>query len=428
MNILVIGSGGREHALCWKISQSPLLKKLYCAPGNGGIEEIAECVPFDGLESDAVVEFCEEKAIDLVVIGPEAPLVTGLVDVLRDHGITAFGPDARAAQLEGSKGFAKELCQKYNIPTAAYGRFTDPQAAKEYLMKTGVPIVVKADGLAAGKGVYIAQTMGEAILAVEEIFSGRFGAAGVSIVIEAFLEGEEVSFFALSDGDTAIEFGSAQDHKRVGDGDTGPNTGGMGTYSPSPVVGDRLRKDVMQRIVIPTVQAMKREGMPFRGVLFVGLMLTREGPQVLEYNARFGDPETQVLMRRLESDIVPYLVASAKGTLASLPAPVYRDEAALCVVMAAKGYPGDYVKGTVIHGLADAARVADATVFHAGTKRFKGSIISAGGRVLGVTATGPTVGSAQKKAYEAVDALNWPDGFCRRDIGWRAVAREKAVA
>jgi phosphoribosylamine--glycine ligase len=424
-DILVIGSGGREHALCWKLKQSPLAGRLYCAPGNGGIADVAECVSL--VSQEAVVAFCRERSIALVVIGPEQPLVEGLADTLRSAGIAAFGPGRKAAQLEGSKAFTKRLCEKYGIPTAAYGEFTDAAAAKDYARAQALPLVIKADGLAAGKGVVIAQSLDEALAAVDEMFSGAFGTAGERVVIEAFLEGEEVSFFALSDGETAIEFGHAQDHKRVGEGDTGPNTGGMGTYAPAPVATAALRERAMREIIHPTVAAMKAEGMPFQGVLFAGLMVTKDGPQLLEYNARFGDPETQVLMRRLEGDLLPLLMWSAgvEGTpTPALPLAGGGSNAAMCVVMAAKGYPGAYAKGSAIGGLARAAAMAEVVVFHAGTARQGEKIVANGGRVLGVTATGATIAQAQAQAYRAVDAIDWPEGFCRRDIGWRAINKE----
>lgn len=417
MNILVIGSGGREHALCHRILQSPLLGKLYCAPGNAGIAQEVECVDISHHED--IIAFCKAQAIGLVVVGPEAPLVAGLADVLTAQSIPVFGPSAKAAQLEGSKGFTKDICAKYAIPTAAYGRFTDAPAAKAYIEENGAPIVVKADGLAAGKGVIVAMQKQEALDAVDEIFSGKFGEAGTSVVVEEFMEGEEVSFFALTDGETAIEFGQAQDHKRVGDGDTGPNTGGMGTYSPAPSMTDSLRNQVMRDIIHPTVAAMKSEGMPYKGVLFAGLMLTKDGPKLLEYNARFGDPETQVLMLRLTSDIVPLLLACSQGGLDKHPI-IFDSRAAVCVVMAAQGYPGDYVKGTHIRGLADAAALPATKIFHAGTASNNGQIVASGGRVLGVTALGNSIKDAKDNAYKAVDVIDWPEGFCRRDIAARA--------
>jgi phosphoribosylamine--glycine ligase len=369
-----------------------------------------------------IVAFCKKESIGFVVVGPEAPLVAGLADVLDAAGIPVFGPSAKAAQLEGSKGFTKDICQKYNIPTAAYGRFTEAEKAKAYIRKQGAPIVVKADGLAAGKGVVVAMDEAEALAAVDEMFSGRFGAAGASVVVEEYMEGEEVSFFALTDGKEAIEFGSAQDHKRVGDGDTGPNTGGMGTYAPAPVMTEALRKQVMETIIHPTVAAMAKEGMPYKGVLFAGLMLTKAGPKLLEYNARFGDPETQVLMMRLKSDLVPALMACAKGGLSKVDIS-FAPEAAVCVVMAASGYPGDVVKGTVIGGFEKVAKMPGVKVFHAGTRKKDGKVIADGGRVLGVTALASDFAAARKNAYEAVDAIDWKEGFCRRDIGKRVESK-----
>ncbi len=416
-HILIIGSGGREHALAWKLKQSPEVGRITCAPGNGGIAHIAQCITL--ADPSAITAFCQAEAVDLVVIGPEQPLVEGLADVLRAHNIAVFGPSAQAAQLEGSKAFTKRLCAKYHIPTAAYGEFTDVETAQHYLADKRYPIVIKVDGLAAGKGVIIAENANEARAAVADMFSGTFGKAGVRIVIEEFLHGEEVSFFALADGDTAIEFGHAQDHKRAFDGDTGPNTGGMGTYAPAAIMTDAMRARVMREIIHPTMAAMKAEGMPFQGVLFAGLMLTEHGPQLLEYNTRFGDPETQVLMRRLTSDLYPLLLASAQGNLKGMQVHT-APEAALCVVMAAKGYPGAYEKGSIIGGLDRAEAVPGCVVFHAGTAQRGPAIIATGGRVLGVTALGATVAQAQSAAYEAVDRVEWPEGFCRRDIGWRA--------
>ncbi|NVJ70057.1 MAG: phosphoribosylamine--glycine ligase [Alphaproteobacteria bacterium] len=424
MNILVIGSGGREHALCWKIAQSPLVDTLYCAPGNGGIADVAACVSLDASDHAAVIEFCTEMAIDFVVVGPEDPLVIGLVDALTDADILAFGPTAGAAQLEGSKGFTKDVCAKYNIPTAAYGRFDNAADAKAYVEKQGAPIVIKADGLAAGKGVILAQTVEEALAAIDDMFDGAFGEAGAEVVVEEFLTGEEASFFVLCDGENTLPLATAQDHKAVGEGDTGPNTGGMGAYSPAPVMTDAMCARVMEEIIKPTVKAMADMGHPFKGVFFAGLMITAEGPKLIEYNVRFGDPECQVLMSRMTSDFVPLLVASAKGELDGCDVE-WRDEVALTVVMATKGYPGSYAKGDEISGIKAAERKTGATIFHAGTKLDDGILVANGGRVLNVTAMGSTVTEAQKTAYEAVDTVNWPGGFCRRDIGWRAVAREQ---
>ena len=426
MKVLVVGSGGREHALCWSIAASPLCDKLYCAPGNAGIAEEAECVAIPVDDIRGLTAFAVENAIDFVVVGPEAPLVAGLVDRLEAEGVKAFGPTAEAAVLEGSKAFMKDLCVKHGIPTAAYGRFTNAGAAKEFVRQRGLPIVVKADGLAAGKGVVIAQTIAEADSAIDAMLSERqFGDASEEIVVEEFLVGEEASFFALVDGATALPLASAQDHKAVGDGDTGPNTGGMGAYSPAPVMTEDMAARVMLDIIEPTVRAMAAEDRPFRGVLFAGLMITKDGPKLLEYNVRFGDPECQVLCLRLMSDLLPALIAARDGALAHFHLR-WQPYAALAVVMAAKGYPGDYAKGTEIKGV-DAARGLDGvTVFHAGTKREEsGRLLAHGGRVLNVCATGPTIATAQKRAYEAVDRIDWPEGFCRRDIGWRAVKAGK---
>jgi len=424
MNVLLIGSGGREHALAWAMTASPLLEKLYCAPGNAGIAEQAECVALDSTNHDAVIAFCRDNAVDFVVIGPEAPLVGGLGDALDAAGIAYFGPNAAAARLEGSKGFTKDLCAQFNIPTAAYGRFCDADAALAYLEGKPLPIVVKADGLAAGKGVVIATTTEEARAAVEACFAGAFGAAGAQVVIEEFLQGEEASFFALCDGTHALALASAQDHKRVGNGDTGPNTGGMGAYSPAPVMTAEMTRQTMDEIILPTVAAMRARGAPFRGVLFAGLMITKDGPKLIEYNVRFGDPETQVLMMRLRSDILAALRATSDGTLDSLDLK-WSDDTALTVVMAANGYPGTPEKGTQIKGLKAAARIDGVEIFHAGTRREGDHILADGGRVLNVTARGTSVADAQAHAYAAIAKIDWPGGFCRTDIGWRAIAREK---
>ncbi|MCW5683427.1 MAG: phosphoribosylamine--glycine ligase [Pseudolabrys sp.] len=424
MNILLLGSGGREHALAWKIAGSPLADKLYCAPGNAGIAQEAELVALDVADHAAVIAFCRANAIELVVVGPEAPLVAGIVDDLTAAGIKAFGPTKVAAQLEGSKGFTKDLCRANHIPTAAYERFRDAAAAKDYIRKMGAPIVVKADGLAAGKGVVVAETLDQALDAVDMIFGGSLGAAGSEVVVEEFLEGEEASFFALCDGETAIALASAQDHKRVLDGDKGPNTGGMGAYSPAPVMTPEVTTRTMDEIVLPTVRAMAAMGAPYRGVLFAGLMITRDGPKLIEYNVRFGDPETQVLMLRMMSDIVPAMIAACDGQLRNFDLRWYPD-AALTVVMAAKGYPGAYEKNTVIGGLDAAAQLEGVEIFHAGTAARDGQIVATGGRVLNVCGIGKSVGDAQTRAYAAVDAIRWPGGFCRRDIGWRAIERER---
>ena len=428
MNILILGSGGREHALAWKIAASPLTDKLYCAPGNAGIAQEAECVALDTADHDAVIAFCRESKIDLVVVGPEVPLVAGIVDDLEAAGIKAFGPSKWAARLEGSKGFTKDLCKANKIPTAAYERFKGAGAAKDYVRKKGAPIVVKADGLAAGKGVVVAETVAEAEAAIDMMFGGGkdnpLGAPAWEIVIEDCLVGEEASSFALCDGETAIPLASAQDHKRVGDGDKGPNTGGMGAYSPAPVMTPEMNARVMDEIVLPTVRAMKALGAPYKGVLFAGLMITKQGPQLIEYNVRFGDPECQVLMLRLMSDLVPALIAARDGQLKNFDLRWY-DEAALTVVMAAKGYPGAYKKGSLIEGLDAAAQVEGVEIFHAGTRSDGDHIFANGGRVLNVCARGNSVAQAQQRAYAAIDKINWIDGFCRHDIGWRAIEREQ---
>lgn len=424
MNILLIGSGGREHALAWKITQSPLLDTLYVAPGNGGMQDLAECISLDASNQNAVVEFCQAKNIGLVVVGPEAPLVDGLVDRLEKENIKAFGPSAAAAQLEGSKGFTKDLCAKYNIPTAAYGRFSEPQPAKDMVAKMGAPIVIKADGLAAGKGVIIAETIEQANTAIDDILGGQFGTAGAELVVEEFLSGEEASFFVLCDGDTILPLATAQDHKRVGEGDTGPNTGGMGAYSPAAVMTDAMIKRTLDEIILPTVAGMKAEGMPFKGVFFAGLMITEKGPELIEYNVRFGDPECQVLMMRMKSDIVPALLACSTGGVDKVEMN-WRDEKSLTVVMAANGYPESYGKGSEINGINENID-ENTTIFHAGTKLENGKTLAIGGRVINITSLGNSVSQARDRAYSAVDTIDWPEGFCRRDIGWRAVAREEA--
>ncbi|MFB9983503.1 phosphoribosylamine--glycine ligase [Mesorhizobium kowhaii] len=424
MNVLLLGSGGREHALAWKIAASPLLTRLYAAPGNPGIGGEAELVKLDIADHAAVAAFCKDKKIDLVVVGPEGPLVAGIADDLRAQGIRVFGPSRAAARLEGSKGFTKDLCARYDIPTAAYGRFGDLASAKAYVEKTGAPIVIKADGLAAGKGVTVAMTLGEAQAALDACFDGSFGAAGAEVVIEEFMTGEEASFFCLCDGITALPFGTAQDHKRVGDGDVGPNTGGMGAYSPAPVMTPQMIERTMREIIEPTMRGMAELGAPFAGILFAGLMITDKGPKLIEYNTRFGDPECQVLMMRLKDDLLVLLNAATDGQLAHTSVR-WRDEAALTVVMAARGYPGTPEKGSVIRGVEDAAGDG-VQIFHAGTAINCGALVANGGRVLNVTASGATVGEAQKRAYAALDRIDWPDGFCRRDIGWQAVAREQA--
>ncbi len=424
MNILLIGSGGREHALAWKIVASPLVERVYCAPGNAGIAREAECVALDTADHAAVIGFCRTKAIDLVVVGPEGPLVEGLVDDLEAAGIKAFGPTRAAARLEGSKGFTKALCRANGIPTAAYERFEAAAPAKDYLRRMAAPIVVKADGLAAGKGVVVAATIAEAEAAVDMMFGGALGRAGAAVVIEEFLAGEEASFFVLSDGETAVPLATAQDHKRAFDGDLGPNTGGMGAVSPAPVMTAELERRALDEIVQPTLAAMKAMGAPYTGVLYAGLMITADGPKLIEYNVRFGDPECQVLMLRLMSDLVPALLAACDGVLKDFALRWYPDPA-LTVVMAAKGYPGDYAKGSVIGGLDEAEKIEGVEIFHAGTRKQDGRILANGGRVLDITASGNTLAAARARAYTAVDKIVWPEGFCRRDIGARAVETEK---
>ena len=431
MNILLLGSGGREHALAWKMAASPLIDKLFCAPGNAGIARQAECVALDLADHAAIVAFCRKAGIDLVVVGPEAPLCAGIVDDLEAAGIKSFGPSRAAARLEGSKGFTKDLCRANGIPTAAYERFRAAAPAKAYVRQRGAPIVVKADGLAAGKGVVVAQSLAEADAAIDMMFGGgpvvgNFGGAGAEIVIEEFLAGEEASFFALCDGETAIALTTAQDHKRAYDGDKGPNTGGMGAYSPAPNIDAAMSARIMAEIIEPTTRAMRAMGAPYQGVLYAGLMIASDGPKLIEYNVRFGDPECQVLMLRLMSDLIPALLASRDGMLKSFDLRWYA-EPALTVVMAAKGYPGAYARGTVIEGLDEAAAVEGVEIFHAGTKAGRGHILANGGRVLNVAATGSSVGQAQRRVYEAISRIRWPGGFYRRDIGWRAVERESTA-
>jgi phosphoribosylamine---glycine ligase len=424
MNILLLGSGGREHALAWKMAASPLTDKLYCAPGNAGIAREAECVALDLADHAAVIAFCRGNGVDFVVVGPEAPLCAGIVDDLEAAGIKAFGPTRNAARVEGSKGFTKDLCRANGIPTAAYERFCAAAPAMAYIRKRGGPIVVKADGLAAGKGVVVALSVAEAESAVDMMFGGGLGEAGGEVVVEDFLDGEEASFFALCDGGTAIPLTTAQDHKRAYDGDMGPNTGGMGAYSPASNIDAAMSARIMGEIITPTLRAMTAMDSPYKGVLYAGLMITRDGPKLIEYNARFGDPETQVLMLRLMSDLVPALLASRDGMLKNFDLRWIAD-AALTVVMAAKGYPGHYARGSVIEGLDDAAKVEGVEIFHAGTKAEDGKILANGGRVLNVSAIGKSVCEAQARAYDAVSRIRWPDGFCRHDIGRRAVEREK---
>src|ERR1700744_371023 len=425
MHILLLGSGGREHALAWKIAASPLVTKLWCAPGNAGIAREAECIALDVANHAAVIDFCRQNAVELVVVGPETPLAAGIVDDLAAAGIQEFGPSRQAAQLEGSKGFTKDLCREFNIPTGAYKRFDNARDALAYVRAQGAPIVVKADGLAAGKGVVVAKTLAEAEAAIAMMFEGAFGVAGAEVVIEEFLAGREISFFALCDGETAIPLATAQDHKRVFDHDEGPNTGGMGAYSPTPFVTPEVHEQIMSRIVLPTLMGMKARGTPFRGVLYAGVMLTAQGPKLFEYNVRFGDPECQVLMLRMMSDIIPALLAACDGELKDFDLRWY-PEPALTVVMAAKGYPGDYAKGTRIEGLDEAAQVEGVEIFQAGTVAKDGALLANGGRVLNVCASGKTVVEARQRAYAAIDRIKWPDGFCRRDIGWQAVEQEKS--
>ena len=422
MNVLLIGSGGREHALAWKLAQSPKLGKLFAAPGNPGIAEHARLVDIDPADHRATVDFCLKNSVELIVIGPEAPLVDGLADNLRTMGFCVFGPNKIPAQLEGSKGFTKDLCARYGIPTARYARASDRLAAEAVLEDFGFPVVIKADGLAAGKGVIIAATAQEAQQALGTMFDGAFGSAGSAVVIEEFMEGEEASFFALSDGHVAVPFGSAQDHKRVGDGDTGPNTGGMGAYSPATILTAELERRVMKDIVEPTLRGLAENGTPYSGILYAGLMLTAEGPKLIEYNARFGDPECQVLMMRFEGDLLELMEAVARARLSDMPPPCFSQDTALAVVVAAKGYPGDPAKGGSIEGL-DAAEAGAAKIFHAGTALAGGSLVASGGRVLNVAALGRSIAEARRGAYAAVEAIHFPDGFYRRDIGWRALGR-----
>jgi len=424
MRILVVGGGGREHALCWAISASPLCTKLFCAPGNAGTTEVAECFDVGAEDIPGQVALAQKLAIDFVVIGPDAPLVAGMADGFAEAGFKVFGPSKKAAQLEGSKSFTKELCKRHNIPTAAYERFTVVDQAEAYIKAQGAPIVVKADGLAAGKGVIVAETVAQALEAARDMLSGnKFGAAGSSVVIEEFMEGEEVSLFALCDGEHVLPLVGAQDHKRAFDGDKGPNTGGMGAYSPVPLLDQAMTDRALREIVLPTAKAMKEAGTPFQGVLYAGLIIGKDRrPRLVEYNCRFGDPETQVMMLRLKSDIVPALMACADGGLKHFDLR-WSDEAALTVIMATKGYPDSYPRGSEIRGLDAAAKVEGVQIFHAGTKADGKRVLANGGRVLNVTAMAPTIAEARARAYRAVDLIDWPEGFCRRDIAWRAVAR-----
>jgi phosphoribosylamine--glycine ligase len=420
MNILILGGGGREHALAWAVMQNPKCDKLIVAPGNAGIAQIATCATLDIEDAGAVLRFCEAEAIEFVIIGPEAPLAAGVSDRLRAAGLLIFGPSAAAAQLEASKHFTKAICDAANAPTAAYGHFTDAGAAKEYIRNTGAPIVVKADGLAAGKGVIVAMDVQTALDAVDDMFGGAFGGAGAEVVIEEFMDGEEASFFILCDGENVLPIGTAQDHKRVGEGDTGPNTGGMGAYSPAPVLSDKIAQRALDEIVKPTMVEMARRGTPYQGILYAGLMIKDGAPRLVEYNVRFGDPECQVLMMRLGAQALDLMQAAAEGRLAQARVN-WADDHALTVVMAAQGYPAAYQKGSAIGGLDATTNSPDQMVFHAGTAEKEGQIVAVGGRVLNVTARGATLAEAHKRAYEMVDAIDWPEGFCRRDIGWRAL-------
>ena len=422
MNILILGNGGREHALAWAIKQNPKCDRLIVAPGNAGIAQLAECASLDILDGAAVVDFASQNAIDFIIFGPEAPLAAGVSDICRAAGFSVFGPSAAAAQLESSKSFTKAICDACDAPTAAYGHFTHPDDARDYVKTQGAPIVIKADGLAAGKGVVVAMTMDEALAAIDDMMGGQFGAAGAEVVVEEFMDGEEASFFVLCDGKTVLPIGTAQDHKRAYDGDTGPNTGGMGAYTPAPVITEEVTQKALDQIVRPTMAAMAARGTPFTGVLFVGLMIKDGQPRLVEYNVRFGDPECQALMMRLGGQILDLLQACAEGRLDGQQVH-WADDHALTVVMAANGYPGDYVKGTPINGLSDLPEDSFHMTFHAGTaESSEGHIIATGGRVLGVTARGASLSEAHARAYAMVDSIDWPDGFCRRDIGWRALS------
>jgi phosphoribosylamine--glycine ligase len=424
MNVLILGGGGREHALAAALAKSPSLSRLFVAPGNPGCAALAENIALAIDDHAAIVDFCRAREVDLVVVGPEAPLVAGVVDDLAAAGILCFGPSKSAARLEGSKGFAKDFCREFGIPTGDYRRFADAASALAYVRAKGAPIVVKADGLAAGKGVVVAMTLEEAERAIQSMFAGAFGGAGAEVVVEDYLDGEELSFFALCDGTRAVPFAGAQDHKRVGDGDAGPNTGGMGAYSPPPLLTPALSEQLMREIVAPTVAGMAKRGAPFRGVLFVGLMVGADGPKLIEFNVRFGDPEAEAILARLDDDLLEFLLGCARGA-APDRALRFSDEAALTVIMAARGYPGAPEKGTLIRGLEAAAGAPGVSILHAGTRRDGDKLVADGGRVLAVTALGRGVAEAQARAYAAVDRIDWPGGFCRRDIGWRAVATKK---
>ncbi len=420
MNILILGGGGREHALAWAVMQNPKCDKLIVAPGNAGIAAIADCASVDIESGPAVISLAEEHAIDFIIIGPEAPLAAGVADDLRAAGFLVFGPSKAAAMLEASKGFTKEICDAANAPTAAYARFDQPEPAKEYIRAQGAPIVVKADGLAAGKGVIVAMDLDEALNAVDAMFDGEFGGAGAEVVIEEFMEGEEASYFVLCDGTDVLAIGTAQDHKRVGEGDTGPNTGGMGAYSPAPVLSDEIAEKAMNEIIKPTIREMAKRGTPYQGVLYAGFMIKDGQPRLVEYNVRFGDPECQVLMLRLGAQALDALLATAEERLGETQIN-WADDHAMTVVMAAQGYPGSYEKGSLIKGLDKLPETSSQMCFHAGTKEIDGQITASGGRVLNVTARGATLQEAHKRAYEMVDQIDWPEGFCRRDIGWRAL-------
>ena len=420
MNILILGGGGREHSIAWAVMQNPKCDKLIVAPGNAGIAQIAECASLDIENGAAVVNFCEANAIEFVIIGPEAPLAAGVSDRLRDAGLLVFGPSQAAADLEASKRFTKAICDAAGAPTAAYAHFTEADAARAYIKAQGAPIVVKADGLAAGKGVIVAETEDQALDAIDDMFGGEFGAAGAEVVIEEFMTGEEASFFVLCDGETALPIGTAQDHKRIGEGDTGPNTGGMGAYSPAPVLTDEIAQKALDQIIKPTLAEMARRGTPYQGVLYAGLMIENGQPRLVEYNVRFGDPECQVLMMRLGAQALDLMQAAAEGRLSEAQVN-WADDHALTVVMATKGYPGNYEKGSVIKGLNDCAEDSFHMVFHAGTTEQDGQILAAGGRVLNITARGASLAQARDRAYGMVDRIDWPEGICRRDIGWRAL-------
>ncbi|WP_420397677.1 phosphoribosylamine--glycine ligase [Nioella sp.] len=420
MNILILGSGGREHALAWAVLQNPKCDKLIVAPGNGGIGQIADCAAIDPEDAGAVLDLCAEEAVDFVIIGPEAPLAAGVADALREAGILTFGPSKAAAALEASKAFTKEICDASGAPTAAYARFADADPAKDYIRAQGAPIVIKADGLAAGKGVIVAMTEDEALAAIDDMFGGAFGDAGTEVVIEEFLEGEEASFFVLSDGKSVLPVGTAQDHKRVGDGDTGPNTGGMGAYSPAPVMSDAIVLKTMEDIIKPSMAEMTRRGMPFQGVLFAGLMIKDGQPKLIEYNVRFGDPECQCLMLRLGAQALDLMLAASEGRLDQM-AVNWADDHAMTVVMAAEGYPGSYEKGSVIRGLEALPETSFEMCFHAGTRREAGVVTAVGGRVLALTARGESLQEARDRAYALVERVDWPEGFNRTDIGWRAL-------